>query len=137
MITQAKFNDYVKEFAEDVRDEIQSRIIAEDAIDTGRLFRTVDYDLSGGANKFRITFNQQDYGKFVDEGTRYITPREFYKATIIKMANRFERYVKDKRTRSYVTISTDAYGEIDLQISTNDTFNKTWWVVNMSGKSDL
>jgi len=64
LITQAKFNEYVKEFAEAVRDEIQARIIAEDAIDTGRLFRTVDYDLTGGANKYKISFNQQDYGKF-------------------------------------------------------------------------
>jgi len=137
MITQAKFNDYVKEFAEDVRDEIQSRIISENAIDTGRLFRTVDYDLTGGANKFKIDFDMMYYGKWVDEGTDNITPRDFYKQTIIKMANRFERYVKDKRTRSYVTIEKDIYGEIGLQISTNDTFNKTWWVVRMGGKSNM
>jgi len=136
MITQAKFNEYVKDFSEAVRDEIQSRIIAEDAIDTGLMFRTVDYDLNGGANKFNLTFHIQDYGKFVDEGTRYITPREFYKKTLIKMANRFERYVKDKND-GYVTISTDIYGELELQISLVDRTKNTWWILKMNGRTDL
>jgi hypothetical protein len=144
MITFAEFNEYVNEFSDLIKSEIENRIIQEEAIDTGLMLATVDYDLSGAANSYNLTFHIQDYGKFVDEGTIYITPREFYKKTIITMANRFERFLRQKQTKrnrlnvdSYITISEDSYGELALQVSTIDRQKNTWFVVKINGKTDL
>jgi hypothetical protein len=144
MITQAIFNEWVNEYSDIIKEEIESRIIAEDAIDTGLMLSTVDYDLNGAANSYNLTFHIQDYGKFVDEGTVYITPREFYKKTIIGMANRFERFISTKKSKrqrlnvdSYVSVFTDTYGELQLQVSSVDRAKNTWWVLKINGLTDL
>lgn len=138
MITMAKFNEYVKDFADDTTRKVLDKIIEVDAIDTGRLFESVDARIGGAARSYTLNMNMVEYGKFVDEGTIKITPREFFKNIILEQANSFRKYIKDKGDiRSYVTLNEDVYGSIDLQISVNDAFNKTWWVLKMKGKSDI
>lgn len=138
MITQAKFNQYVKDFMEDTRERILDRIIRVDAIDTGKMFREVDYDLTGGAYSFKGSFNSVEYTKYVDEGTTKITPRSFYKNVIINQANNFDRYIKDRGVNSYVTFSKNIYGELSLQISVIDKGNKAsrnTWVLKIDAES--
>ena len=138
MITMANFNNWVKDFADDTTNKVLDRIILVDAIDTGRLFESIESKVGGGARSYTINMNMVEYGKFVDEGTIKITPREFFKDIIIKQANSFRKYIKDKGDiRSYVTFNEDTYGSLDLQISVNDAYNKTWWVVKMKGNSNI
>jgi len=65
-------------FGRDTVEVIKKDIRYKKAIDTGRLLGSITYQVSNRGNGFQIDFFMVDYGKYVDEGTRYIKAREFF-----------------------------------------------------------
>jgi hypothetical protein len=69
-------------FGRDTIEVIKKDIRYKKAIDTGRLLGSITYQIYDGRNGLQIDFFMVDYGKYVDEGTRYIKAREFFKRNI-------------------------------------------------------
>jgi hypothetical protein len=65
-------------FGRDTVEVIKKDIRYKKAIDTGRLLGSITYQVFDKGNGFEIDFFMVDYGKYVDEGTRYIKAREFF-----------------------------------------------------------
>lgn len=69
----------LENFGVNTKDKIKKKIKKTKTIDTGALLRSVDFKIT----KKGIEFSMLDYGKFTDEGTRYIQPpREFFNKVI-------------------------------------------------------
>lgn len=83
----------IKKFAEDTKQKIKDEIVRTDTIDTGDLLRSIDYYQAGNF----VQFSMLDYGKYTDQGTRYIQPpREFFNKVIEDNSNDFESYIEDE-----------------------------------------
>lgn len=83
----------IKKFAKDVEGEIRNGIIRTNTIDTGDLLRSIDSFQVGNF----VSFTMLDYGKFTDEGTKYIQPpRKFFNGVIEDMVDEFEDYIEDE-----------------------------------------
>lgn len=65
-------------FGRDTVEVIKKDIKYKRAIDTGKLLGSITYQIYDRGNGFEIDFFMVDYGKYVDEGTRYIKAREFF-----------------------------------------------------------
>jgi len=75
-----KFNleEFLNEFGESTKKKIIDKIVKENVIKTGNLYDSINYDVKESGNSHSIEFSMIDYGKYPDEGTRYITPRHFF-----------------------------------------------------------
>jgi len=81
----------IETFAKDTKRRIERKIVSVGAVRTGNLLDSIDYDIKESGDEFDIEFSMIDYGKFVDEGTRYIRPRNFFKDVIEDETKKFER----------------------------------------------
>lgn len=88
-------------FGQDTVDEIISEIIRKDVIKTGALKNSIDYELIETGNGLEIRFKMLDYGKFVDEGTIYIRPREFFQKVIERAALRMSEDLEDEIEKEF------------------------------------
>jgi len=70
------------DWAEKTKDDIVDKIIKEGAVDTGQLRDSIDYDIKEKSGLYSVKFEMVEYGQFVDEGTKYIRPREFFNKVI-------------------------------------------------------
>lgn len=85
MATRQQFISQLGACTRTVNAEIKKQIVDVKAVKTGRMKNTikvkVDYDFQKDA--FTITdINSTYYYKFVDEGTRFITPRKITEKTL-------------------------------------------------------
>lgn len=81
----------IEGFAKDTKRRIERKIVSVGAVRSGKLLGSIDYDIKGSGDEFDIEFSMIDYGKFVDEGTRYIQPRHFFNEVIEDETKKFER----------------------------------------------
>lgn len=95
-------------FAKETKDRIRRKIYDVDAIKTGDLLRSIDYKLKMNGEDFEVDFFMIDYGVFVDEGTKYIRPREFFVKVIEQETNNFEKDLEDE-------IEKEIYKSIDIK----------------------
>ncbi len=65
-------------FGDLTKNAIEKKIKKTKTIDTGALLKSIDYKIT----KKGVEFSMLDYGKFTDEGTKYIRPREFFNKVI-------------------------------------------------------
>lgn len=70
--------DYKKKWADNTVIDIKNSILNKKVYKTGDLFRSINYNITNED----ISFYMISYGKFVDQGTRYISPRYFFKKVI-------------------------------------------------------
>lgn len=75
-----KFNieRFLKGFGEQTKKKIVQKIIRVGAIRTGNLKKSIAYNIVKKGDSYEIEFSMIDYGIYVDEGTKYIKPREFF-----------------------------------------------------------
>jgi hypothetical protein len=71
---KSTLNLFGKETVEVIKKDIRYKKL----IDTGKLLGSITYQVFQKGNGFEIDFFMVDYGKYVDEGTRYIKAREFF-----------------------------------------------------------
>ena len=83
------------QFGRETVDVIKKDIRYKKAIDTGRLLGSITYQIYNKGNGFEIDFFMVDYGKYVDEGTRYIKSREFFKRNIEIQFKKWENKIAD------------------------------------------
>ena len=76
--------DILIDWAEKTKDDIVDKIIKEGAVDTGQLRDSIDYEIKEKTDIYSVKFEMVEYGIFVDEGTKYIRPREFFNKIIEK-----------------------------------------------------
>jgi hypothetical protein len=69
-------------FGRETVEIIKRDIRYKNAIQTGRLLGSISYKLYERNDTIEIDFFMIDYGKYVDEGTRYIKARNFFKENI-------------------------------------------------------
>jgi|688.fasta_scaffold233174_2 hypothetical protein len=86
----------LNEFGRDTVDAIVSEIVRKDVIKTGALKSSIDYDIVNDGETIKIQFKMLDYGKFVDEGTRYIKAREFFNKVIERKTNDLGKDLEDE-----------------------------------------
>jgi hypothetical protein len=97
----------LEDWAEDTKSEIVNKIISKGAVDTGRLRDSIGFEVKEESDTYKVYFEMVDYGKFVDEGTIYIRPREFFNKVIEENVNNLEdeleddivKYIEKKLTR--------------------------------------
>lgn len=95
-------------FSKETKDRIKRKIADVEAIRTGDLLRSIDYELKMNGEDFEVDFFMIDYGKFVDEGTKYIRPREFFVKVIEQETRSFEKDLEDE-------IEAEIYKSIDIK----------------------
>jgi len=88
-------------FGEDTVNEIISEIIRKDVIKTGALKNSIDYELIETSDGLEIRFKMLEYGKFVDEGTIYIKPREFFQKVIERESQRMLEDLEDEIEKEF------------------------------------
>lgn len=86
----------INDFGRDTIDAIVGEIVKKDVIKTGNLINSIDYNIFNDGDNIRIEFKMLEYGKFVDEGTRYIKAREFFLKIIEKKTELFSRDLEDE-----------------------------------------
>ena len=77
----------LNDFGRDTVDAIVNEIVKKDVIKTGALKASIDYDIVNDGETIKIQFKMLDYGKFVDEGAKYIKAREFFNEVIERKIN--------------------------------------------------
>jgi len=82
-------------FGRDTVEVIKKDIRYKKAIDTGRLLGSITYQVFDKGNGFEIDFFMVDYGKYVDEGTKYIKAREFFIRNIELQYKKWENKIAD------------------------------------------
>jgi hypothetical protein len=85
MVIRNNFGKGLSKFGRVTANEIKNDIIRKNVIDTGALLRSINFFQVGNY----LEFSMLDYGKFTDEGTIYIRPREYFIKTINNMADKF------------------------------------------------
>lgn len=83
------------QFGRETVDVIKKDIRYKNAIRTGKLLGSITYQLYERSGNIEVDFFMVDYGKFVDEGTRYIKAREFFKENINKQFKKWEKEISD------------------------------------------
>jgi hypothetical protein len=86
----------LNDFGRDTVDDIVSEIVRKNVIKTGALKNSIDYDIFNEGDDLVIRFEMIEYGKFVDEGTIYITPREFFNKVIERNYIRLGESLEDE-----------------------------------------
>lgn len=83
------------QFGRETVEVIKKDIRYKKAIETGRLLGSITYQIYNKGNGFEIDFFMIDYGKYVDEGTRYIKAREFFIRNIDLQFKKWENKIAD------------------------------------------
>ncbi len=83
------------EFGRDTVQVIKKDIRYKNAIKTGKLLGSIDYQLYERNGKIEVDFFMVDYGKYVDEGTKYIKARKFFNDNINKQYKKWEDDISD------------------------------------------
>lgn len=60
----------LNKFGKGVVQQSRSRLSKAKKNSSKKLYNSIDYDLKVGNNSFSLSFEMEDYGKFVDEGVR-------------------------------------------------------------------
>jgi hypothetical protein len=94
------------EFGRDTVGVIKNDIRYKKLIDTGKLLGSITYQLYDRGNGFEVDFFMIDYGKYVDEGTRYIKARRFFNYNIEKQYEKWEQNILD-------ALAKDSMAEIE------------------------
>lgn len=74
-------------------DGIKSEIRSAGAIRTGDMLRSIDYKVTGDTDP-ELMIDAIYYYTYVDEGTKYISPREFTKKALNKSKKRYISNIK-------------------------------------------
>ena len=93
-------------FGRETVEIIKQDIRYKNAIQTGKLLGSISYKLYERSNTIEIDFFMIDYGKYVDEGTKYIKARNFFKENIDKQYKKWEDDFKE-------ALAKDAIQEIE------------------------
>lgn len=59
---------YVTKYANEVEQEIESRLFSHKKIASGKLYDSIHYEIKETGLKISLTFKMADYGKYVDKG---------------------------------------------------------------------
>jgi hypothetical protein len=91
----------LNDFGRRTVDAIVSDIVRKNVIKTGALKNSIDYDIFSDSEGVKIQFKMIEYGKYVDEGTIYIEPREFFNKVIEKQTELFSRDLEDEIEKEF------------------------------------
>jgi len=67
---QSLVKDTLTDFAKRVKQQSKSNLTKKDKKDTSALYDSIDYELKVSKNSFRLSFEMEDYGIFVDKGVK-------------------------------------------------------------------
>ena len=76
----------LKKFGDEVVEAVKRDIQSKKLIKTGDLYKSISYTISGQSIDFEMIY----YGKYLDQGTKYIYPRNFFKPIIKKILKKFK-----------------------------------------------
>ena len=96
------------QFGRETVEVIKKDIRYKKAIETGRLLGSITYQIYNKGNGFEIDFFMVDYGKYVDEGTRYIKAREFFIRNIELQYKKWENKIADSALEDAVDDLTES-----------------------------
>lgn len=99
-------------FGRDTVEVIKKDIKYKRAIDTGKLLGSITYNIFDKGNGFEIDFFMIDYGKYVDEGTRYIKAREFFKRNIDLQYKKYSQQIIEALQKDAVDDITESLKKI-------------------------
>jgi len=95
--------DILDKFGRDTVDKIVDKINSVGAVRTGALRDSIDFRVNERGGEYTIEFEMIDYGKYVDEGTRYIEPREFFVKVIEEEAERYLESIIEKELEEKIS----------------------------------
>jgi len=94
------------QFGRDTVEVIKKDIRYKDLIKTGKLLGSITYQLYDRGSDIEVDFFMINYGKFTDEGTRYIKARKFFNYNIEKQYEKWQQAILD-------AVSKDAMDDIE------------------------
>lgn len=94
--------DLLIKIGEETRDIIVADIERQHLIKTGTLRDSIDFNIQGN----ELHFTMVDYGKFLDEGTIYISPREFFTKHIEEQLEKYHDELEE-------ALANDLYDELE------------------------
>lgn len=100
-------------FGKSVIQQSRSRLTKDNKNASKSLYNSLDYDLSVGRNSFSLSFEMEDYGKFIDQGVsgtkkKYNTPFKYTtkappSQVFVKWAKTRGIKPRDKSTGKFIT----------------------------------
>lgn len=81
-----KTETILKKFGDETVALVQKDIKSKRLIKTGDLLRSISYTISGQS----IDFDMIYYGEYLDKGTKYIYPRNFFNEIIKKQLKKYK-----------------------------------------------
>lgn len=82
----SKTSDILKKFGDEVVEAVKKDIQSKKLIKTGDLYKSISYHIDGESIEFDMIY----YGKYLDEGTKYIYPRNFFKPIIKEKLKKYK-----------------------------------------------
>ncbi len=74
----SKIKTVLKQVGKSTVERIRRNIRYKDLIKTGKLLGSIEYKVINTNNNFELQFYMVEYGKFLDEGTKYIKAQKFF-----------------------------------------------------------
>jgi hypothetical protein len=80
----------LEKFGKETTQLIRRDIRYKKLVKTGKLVGSIDFKIITRNDRYEIEFIMVEYGKFLDEGTRYIKAQRFFKDNIDKQLEKYE-----------------------------------------------
>ena len=81
----------LEKFAKETTQLIRRDIRYKKLVKTGKLVGSIDFKVVNKNGSYEVEFYMVDYGKFLDEGTRYIKAQKFFRDNIDDQLKKYEK----------------------------------------------
>jgi HK97 gp10 family phage protein len=85
----------LEKFGKETCEKIRRDIRYKKLVKTGRLVGSIDFKVVNKNGSYEVEFYMVDYGKFLDEGTRYIKAQKFFRETIDEQLDKYSNNFLD------------------------------------------
>lgn len=81
----------LEKFGKETTQLIRRDIRYKKLVKTGKLVGSIDFKIVSRNNSYEVEFYMVEYGKFLDEGTRYIKAQNFFRDNIDDQLKKYEK----------------------------------------------
>jgi len=94
----------LEKFGKETTQLIRRDIRYKKLVKTGKLVGSIDFKVVNRNNSYEIEFFMVEYGKFLDEGTRYIKAQNFFKDNIDDQLKKWQNDFLDAMAKDLFSV---------------------------------
>jgi len=94
----------LEKFGKETTQLIRRDIRYKKLVKTGKLVGSIDFKVVNKNKSYEVEFYMVEYGKFLDEGTRYIKAQKFFKENIDDQLKKWETDFLDAMAKDLFSV---------------------------------